>query len=193
MVVLEHCRAKGPSNVDIEKLPAIETSSQLRGKSDGDVQMFRKNGKAWACQWSAVSGTWVEIGEVTGTGSAGMVDGVAYDMVIPVEIENPRSGGIQKLEIGYNQTDNPFTVAQQFIDKHMLDQNYLSQIADYIVQRSGQSRAPVLGDESHSSSGAPAPPAPAPVPTFEYFPQVVVLVSTLCLHSLSIVAWIYQL
>ena len=67
--------------------------------------MFRKSGKAWAYQWSAVSCTWVEIGEVTGTGTEnrGIVDGVAYDMVIPVEIENPRTGGIQKLQIGYNQ------------------------------------------------------------------------------------------
>lgn len=31
------------------------------------------------------------------------LDGVAYDMVIPVEIANPRTGGIQKLQIGYNQ------------------------------------------------------------------------------------------
>ena len=61
-----------------------------------------------------------------------MVDGIAYDMVIPVEIESPTSGGIQKLEIGYNAGQNTFMVAQAFIDKHMLNQSYLQQVR-YIV------------------------------------------------------------
>jgi phospholipase A-2-activating protein len=39
------------------------------------VQMFRKNGVAIAAQWSATSGTWIEVGEVTGTSNAGTIDG----------------------------------------------------------------------------------------------------------------------
>lgn len=39
------------------------------------MQMFRKNGVAIAAQWSAASGTWIEVGEVTGTSNAGVIDG----------------------------------------------------------------------------------------------------------------------
>lgn len=114
-----------------------------------------------------------QIGEVTGTGGGGVVDGQAYDMVIPVEIELP--GGLKKLEIGYNQGQNPFTVAQEFIDKHMLDQNYLREIADYITQRAADYRPPVLGNDEDVNfsgpSGVSASALPA-APQFKYFPVV---------------------
>ncbi|TYZ59095.1 hypothetical protein PybrP1_007215 [[Pythium] brassicae (nom. inval.)] len=168
-------RERGPSGVEIDKLPAYERRGQVTGKSDGQIQMFKKGSKAWACQWSAPSKTWLDIGEVTGTGGGGgVVDGTAYDMVIPVEIELP--GGVKKLEIGYNQGENPFMVAQQFIDKHMLDQGYLREIADYITQRSSDYRPPVLGNneavdiEMEGSNAPSATNAAAAAPAFKYFP-----------------------
>jgi phospholipase A-2-activating protein len=93
-------------------------------------------------------------------------------MVIPVEIELP--GGVKKLEIGYNQGQNPFTVAQEFIDKHMLDQAYLREIADYITQRAGEYRPPVLGN-SDSVNSAPSAVSSEPAvsaPRYKYFPVV---------------------
>lgn len=115
----------------------------------------------------------VQIGEVTGTGgSGGVVDGTAYDMVIPVEIELP--GGVKKLEIGYNQGENPFMVAQQFIDKHMLDQGYLREIADYITQRASDYRPPVLGNNESVDieMEAPQPSAASSTaaPVYKFFP-----------------------
>ncbi|ETW04472.1 hypothetical protein, variant 1 [Aphanomyces invadans] len=158
--------ARGPSAVEVESLPPYDMRASQVGKSDGMVQMFRRDNVAWACQWSAVSGTWLDIGQVTGTGSGGVVDGEAYDMVIPVEIETP--SGVKKLEIGYNQGQNPFTVAQAFIDKHLLNPSYLKEIADYISDRSANYQPPILGDRSTSASGAPAV-SPAPVAS-PYFP-----------------------
>lgn len=94
-------------------------------------------------------------------------------MVIPVEIELP--GGLKKLEIGYNQGQNPFTVAQEFINKNMLDQNYLREIADYITQRASEYRPPVLGNDedvnfagSTASAGAAQPAASQ----YKFFPVV---------------------
>ncbi|GLD96122.1 hypothetical protein PINS_up004799 [Pythium insidiosum] len=170
-------RARGPSGVEIERLPDYAQRSRVVGKSDGQIQMFRNGSKAWACQWSAPSKTWVDIGEVTGTGSGGVVDGKAYDMVIPVEIDQPGGAGVRRLEIGYNQGDNPFMVAQEFINRHMLDQNYLREIADYITQRSSEYQPPVIGSDdvvssagnSSSSTSAAAMAAPA-APKFKYFP-----------------------
>ena len=48
-------------------------------------------------------------------GCAGeMVDGVMYDKVLPIEIEDVQGGtGIRRLKIGFNEGDNPFVVAQQ--------------------------------------------------------------------------------
>ena len=55
---------------------------------------------------------------------------------------------VQKLQIGYNNGENPFNTAQAFIDQHMLDQNYLAQIADYIRTRVGQDGyVPTIGAE----------------------------------------------
>jgi phospholipase A-2-activating protein len=121
------------------------------------VQVFNKGGKAIAAQWSAASSTWIEVGEVTGMGgtseNAGSINGVQYDHVLPIEIDLP-SGGLSNLQIGYNAGQNPFVVAQAFIDEHMLDQNYLAQIADYIRQRVGDAAGPTLGD---GSTGNTAP------------------------------------
>lgn len=145
-------RQRGPNGVEIDKLPDYNRRIEIQGNSDGQVQMFQREGKAWACQWSGPSRTWIDIGEVTGTGSGGVVDGKAYDMVIPVEIEQP--GGVRKLEIGYNQGENPFMVAQEFINKHMLDQSYLKEIADYISQRASDYQAPVISSEEPTASSS---------------------------------------
>ncbi|KAG3118667.1 hypothetical protein PI124_g4087 [Phytophthora idaei] len=164
-------KTRGPSGVEIEALPDYDQRASVTGTSDGQIQMFRRGSKAWACQWSGPSRTWIDIGEVTGTGGGGVVDGEAFDMVIPVEIELP--GGLKKLEIGYNQGQNPFMVAQAFIDKHMLDQGYLREIADYITQRAGEYRPPVLGnDDSVNSapSGAASSESVVSASRYKFFP-----------------------
>ncbi|RLN14969.1 hypothetical protein BBO99_00006574 [Phytophthora kernoviae] len=164
-------KTRGPSGVEIESLPDYDQRASIQGSSDGQIQMFRRGTKAWACQWSGPSRTWIDIGEVTGTGGGGVVDGEAYDMVIPVEIELP--GGLKKLEIGYNQGQNPFTVAQEFIDKHTLDQAYLREIADYITQRANDYQPPVLGNNDSvnaATSGTASAEVAATASQFKYFP-----------------------
>lgn len=54
-------RERGPSGVEIEKLPAYDRRGQVVGKSDGQIQMFKKGSKAWACQWSGPSRTWLDV------------------------------------------------------------------------------------------------------------------------------------
>lgn len=46
-----------------------------------------------------------------------VVVGVAYNHVFPIEIEQA-DGGVRKLEIGYNNDQNPFQAAQDFIVSH---------------------------------------------------------------------------
>ena len=172
-------RSTGPSPEEIAKLPQWEMNALTRGRSEGQVQVFNKSGVAIAAQWSESSGTWIEVGEVTGTNeNAGTLDGTRYDHVFDVEVEVP-SGGVRKLKIGYNNGENPFVVAQKFIDDNMLSQGDLAQIADYIRQRAGAS-APTLGMDAGggaSSAGYAAPPSssgPAPMdasPTYDHIPM----------------------
>lgn len=55
---------QGPSAVEIAKLPRWEQRHANIGKSEGQVQVFQRDGKAIAAQWSAASSTWIEVGEV---------------------------------------------------------------------------------------------------------------------------------
>jgi len=176
---VQEARAKastGPSAEEIAKLPRWEENASHLGKSDGQVQVFQKNGKAIAAQWSVSSGTWIEVGEVTGRNdNTGTINGVKYDHIFPIEVDVP-GGNVQSLQIGYNEGDNPFVTAQAFIDEHQLDQGYLAQIADYIRQRVGEGSVPTIGaDTGASASSGPTPmdivpTTPTPV-SYEHLPM----------------------
>jgi phospholipase A-2-activating protein len=149
----------GPSSDEVSKLHPWHLAFEKRGTSEGQVHLFNKNGVAIAAQWSMDSLTWIEVGEVTGRPSSdgsgsSQLDGVGYDHVLPIEIEQT-NGQVSTLQIGCNTGENPFTAAQRFIDKHMLPQSYLQEIADYITQRIGK-QPTMLGVSSAStvSSGA---------------------------------------
>jgi len=152
----------GPSREEILKLPHWENRYQKTGKSEGQIQLFQRlqpegddnEPYAIAAQWC--SGTWIEVGQVVGSNQSTnqqpqkkeMIDGTQYDYVIPIEVDTPTSGTLH-LQIGYNTGDNPFVVAQQFIDQHQLNQHYLAQIADYIRERTAPKKPTMLGDTSH--------------------------------------------
>lgn len=71
------------------------------------------------------------------------MDGESFDRVYPIEVEGV-GGTVRKLEIGYNTGQNSFVAAQHFIDKNELPQSYLSEIADYITKRAGET-PPTIG------------------------------------------------
>jgi phospholipase A-2-activating protein len=162
----QRARSQGPSVEEIAKAVRWEERGRhLTGRKENDVMVFNRDGTLIAAQFN--SGSWVEIGEVTGKGDGGYIDNVWFDHVMPVEIET--STGLQNLQLGYNNGENPFVSAQRFVDTHGLPQVYLSQIADWIQQRAGKSSAPTLGGDSSSvsptrnSSTASAAPLAPPV------------------------------
>uniref|UniRef100_A0A7S3QBI1 Phospholipase A-2-activating protein n=1 Tax=Chaetoceros debilis TaxID=122233 RepID=A0A7S3QBI1_9STRA len=160
---VEAAKAKsstGPSAEEIAGLPKWEMNTTNPGKSEGQVMVFNKNRKAIAAQWSAASRAWIEVGEVTGRNeNAGTIDGVQYDHVFPIEMD-AAGGAVQKFQIGYNNGDNPFNTAQTFIDTHMLDQGFLSQIADYIQNRVGADAGPTLGAGAAGATSSASGPTP---------------------------------
>lgn len=162
-----HSKA-GPTSEEIAKLPKWEHQAQHRGTSEGQVQVFQKNGIAIAAQWSMASSTWIEVGQVVGSqsnndSSSGLIDGVHYDHVLPIEVDQT-GGGVAQLRVGYNVGENPFVAAQRFLDAHQLPQHYLSQIADYIQQRVGAT-PPTIG------ATTPAATTGTPLTSFQHLPM----------------------
>eukprot|EP00934_Nitzschia_sp_Nitz4_P000364 Nitzschia sp. Nitz4//scaffold61_size107673//42780//45119//NITZ4_004232-RA/size107673-processed-gene-0.56-mRNA-1//1//CDS//3329555701//364//frame0 len=155
-------KSSGPTPEEIAKLPLWENSASTRGTSEGQVHVFNKGGVAIAAQWSMTSQTWIEVGQVMGSNDGGAIDGVSYDHVLPIEVDQS-GGGVAKLQLGYNNGENPFVAAQRFIDSYMLPQHHLNDIANYIQQRVG-SQPPSLG-----GTASPAPTtATAGVPIISY-------------------------
>jgi len=160
-------KQSGPSSEEVAKLPLWETNLQKRGTSEGQVQLFNKNNTAIAAQWSMSSQTWIEVGQVMGSADGGALDGVQYDHVLPIEVDQT-GGGVAKLQIGYNNGENQFVAAQRFIDAHMLPQHHLGEIANYIQQRVGSQGTTLGGDApSQPSSGAPVG---LPMASFQHLP-----------------------
>jgi len=161
-------RRTGPSDVDRAKLPSWDDRAQTTGTSEGQVQMFNKGRTVIAAQWSAASGAWIEVGEVTGSSeNAGTVDGVAYEHVFPIEIDKPDGSGVVTLQIGYNNGENPFVAATRFVDANYphVQRDHTQQIADYVTQRANAT-APTLGMGGPAEGAAPvaytgATPPPA--------------------------------
>jgi phospholipase A-2-activating protein len=158
-------QSSGPTPEEVAKLPLWETNLLQRGTSEGQVQLFNKAGVAIAAQWSMTSQTWIEVGQVMGSSDGGAIDGVRYDHILPVEVDQ-EGGVVAKLQIGYNNGENPFVAAQRFLDAHNIPQYQLQDIADYILQRVGKD-TPTLGGGG-GSSGAPVPVATTGIPMVSY-------------------------
>ena len=76
------------------------------------------------------------INPLTGNSDGGTINGVQYDHVFPVEVDV--QGGVQSLNIGYNNLESPFDAAQRFINENGVPQHHLRQIAEWISARAGR-------------------------------------------------------
>jgi phospholipase A-2-activating protein len=101
---------------------------------------------------TTVGAEWVDVGELVDRPPRERVmhDGKLYDFVFEVDL--PQGQG--KAKLPYNVDDNPYWAAQQFIDKHELSQDYLQQIAEWVV---ANAKGVELGPSSAGgNSGAPS-------------------------------------
>ncbi|KAJ3336812.1 hypothetical protein HDU93_002127 [Gonapodya sp. JEL0774] len=123
-------------SVDVSKLDPVESLDKRKGKKEGEVVMVRgKNGTPEAYEWSASSGGWSKIGDIVDAkGETKKVyQGKEYDFVFDVEL----GPGVPPMKLPYNLSDNPWNAAQDFIWKNDLSQEFLDQIANFIVQQTG--------------------------------------------------------
>jgi len=182
---VENMQAKrlrnGPSAEELAKATKWEDRGTQMSKSEGTVMVFNKGGKMIAAEMS--SGNWVELGEVAGkSGDGGQVAGVQYDHVMDVEID-AAGGGTRALKLGYNDGENPFIAARRFIDQNEIGNNFLQQVADWILDRSGRSQVPTLGGAAGQSSlvgqsGASSAPPPLPAASQRFTYSLAAFVAT---------------
>ncbi|XP_051162617.1 phospholipase A-2-activating protein [Leptopilina boulardi] len=128
----------------ISELPD-STALFTPGRKDGQTKMVREGSNVVVYSWSAGQQQWKKIGDVMGAtgGSAAtsgkqLYNGIEYDYVFSVDIEE----GSPPLKLPYNIGQDPWHVAQKFIHDNELSQLFLDQVANFIVKNS--QAAPVL-------------------------------------------------
>jgi phospholipase A-2-activating protein len=128
-----------PSNqvgdLDKSKVAGVEALS-IPGTKEGEVKMVRNGGMVEAYQWSRAEGQWMKIGEVVdavGNSRKQVFAGKEYDYVFDVDIQE----GAPPLKLPFNKGDNPYQAAQDFIHANEIPQDYLEQIANFIMKNVG--------------------------------------------------------
>lgn len=126
---------------------------QAPGGKDGQTIIVKQGNSGMAYQWSAAKVEWELIGEVVsgpeggsaaaGGGSKKVHDGQEWDYVFDVDVAD----GAQPLKLAMNADENPYLVADRFIEAYELPAQFKEQIVQFIMQNTGG-----------SSSGASAPP-----------------------------------
>eukprot|EP00771_Trimastix_marina_P000758 gnl/Trimastix_PCT/1788.p1 GENE.gnl/Trimastix_PCT/1788~~gnl/Trimastix_PCT/1788.p1 ORF type:complete len:787 (-),score=239.01 gnl/Trimastix_PCT/1788:55-2361(-) len=184
--------------IEVGKLPT-EAALHQPGERPGQQLIIRRGLIPEVHVWSGTK--WDYVGQVVeGPGAAtegdGLtppkmeLDGKVYDVIFPVELSNGT-----KYQIAFNLDDQPYTVAQEFLWKHHLSQDFLMQIADFVrqqkevyLERLSLARAGQLGPPTEQppkpvnvftpDTPPAAMPAPAAAPAEEeecaYFPSVCV-------------------
>ncbi|OLY84996.1 Phospholipase A-2-activating protein [Smittium mucronatum] len=136
---------KTKTDINTDKLP---------GNKDQQVIMVKNESQVEAYQWDASLNSWMKIGVVTdaiGQERKQLYEGKEYDYVFSVDLEDGKP--IKKLP--YNCSENPYTAAQNFINKHQLSNTYLDEVASFIITNSKNSEigpAPTKGDPLTGSS-----------------------------------------
>lgn len=152
--------------VKVSDMPGPDVLAQS-GKRDGQTIMVRDGKTITVHSWSQAEGSWKKVGDVigqpdsadkTGRGKDGgrvMFEGVEYDHVFHIDIDE---GVVLKLP--FNNGQDPYRVAQDFIHLHQLPQDYLDQIANFIIKNSrsggaifeqGMSCDPLTGGNAYVS------------------------------------------
>lgn len=103
------------------------------------------------------------------------IAGKEYDYVFDVQL----SEGAAPLKLGYNAGDNPYMAAQEFIHQNELQQDFLDEIAKFIIANTskvelGQQRGPEIdpfSQDRYRPQGSVAAPQAQPQSSSAFFPQ----------------------
>ena len=149
-----------PANLKLEDVSVLS----VPGKRDGDIKCVNEMGVGVAYSWSATTGNWEKIGEITGGpgevshGNAKTYNGKQYDYLFDVDIGD----GVPQRKLPFNVGENPHIVAQKWLEEQNLPETYREQVVDFIVQNTGGSASaahmdPYQNVDPFTGSGAYQP------------------------------------
>lgn len=102
------------------------------GQKDGQTKVVNDGDAVRAYSWSQGEQRWIRIGDVMGaSGSSAansgkqLYNGIEYDYVFSVDIQD----GVPPLKLPYNKGQDPWHVAQKFLDDNDLSQLFLDQVS----------------------------------------------------------------
>ncbi|KAI0204051.1 ubiquitin homeostasis protein lub1 [Astrocystis sublimbata] len=160
--------------INKEKLPGPEFLTSKSGTKEGQVQMIKENdGSVTAHTWSSGQQQWINVGTVVdAVGSSGKkveYNGQSYDFVFDVAIEE----GQPSLKLPFNLSENPYARAQKFIDDNELSQNFLDQVAQFIISNTegatlGETSGPPPGPDSSATEVRSSGPRILPLRDYLY-------------------------
>ncbi|KAA6380739.1 MAG: putative Phospholipase A-2-activating protein, partial [Streblomastix strix] len=125
----------------LKQYPTVEQLNKtIIGNKDGEIKVARQGTFPKVYKWEEASQHWILVGDlIEGEGESDthqnetgryMVDGEEFDFAFPVDLGQGRS-----YQLGFNRDCNDWEVAQDFIYKHDLSQEFLHQIAKFIEQQ----------------------------------------------------------
>ena len=117
----------------MDRLPDA-SALQKPGQKDGQTKMVREGDGVMAYSWSQSEQQWQKIGHVMGatggssaTSGKQLYNGIEYDYVFSVDIED----GAPPLKLPYNIGEDPWHAAQKFIHSNGLSQLFLDQVLKF--------------------------------------------------------------
>ncbi|PRW44412.1 phospholipase A-2-activating [Chlorella sorokiniana] len=133
------------------------------GTRDGQQKYVRKGGTCWVYAWDAAKAEWDKIGEVVG-GDDTMVagskwhNGQQWDYVFDVDAEE----GAPPRKLALNRGDNPYLVADRWLEEQGLPATYKEQIVQFILQNTAADTGPSGSRfvDPYTGAAAYVPPAP---------------------------------
>ncbi|XP_038048576.1 phospholipase A-2-activating protein-like [Patiria miniata] len=148
-------KAQAFGGIKMEDLPGKEDLSKP-GKKEGQTKLVRVGDTVEAYSWSVADSNWNKIGDVVGTegddtqpsSSKVMYEGTEYDYVFNVDLEE----GKPALKLPYNISEDPWLTAQRFIHSNDLSQQFLEEIANFIIKNT---KGVTLGGAAPPSGGDP--------------------------------------
>lgn len=154
-------------------VPPMQDASVLTrpGKKDGEVAVVAEEGKGVAYVYSAAAGGWEKIGVVVDgpgsgaqeiSGQGNVLNGVQYDHVFDVDIAD----GAPVRKLPYNRGQNPYDVAERWLEEQGLPAGYREQVVQFIVDSTGGAAAQAMGGamdvhDPFTGGGAYVPAGPA--------------------------------
>ena len=152
---------------DAQSKLKLEPPSALMspGDRDGATKVVKEEGGGIAAYtWNASGASWERLGEVTGVGDGAgagkkMHAGREYDYVFDVDFKD----GAPPLKLPFNDGDNPYAAAEQFLETSGLPMEYREQVVNFIVQNVGSANVaqganvdPFTGAGAYVPGGAPS-------------------------------------